>query len=213
MPSRFISRTTSSPNGVSPPCSGLSVAESAQERSRVGQRHVAGAEGVIIRSNAERVVDRVPALDADQRGDLAGLEARSMSSAVRASSNVVRVALDHAVDDVDLLERGAHGLLALLGRHVGRPELPADAARPQRGMSVCSVGCGRRMSNDGRDRGRVLLAKLPRPVVVPVDDEGGLVDRRDAVHHGRGGLSRQGGDCGGTNNEKNGRASKGHGHV
>jgi hypothetical protein len=29
MPSRFISRTTCSPNGVSPSCSGLSVAESA----------------------------------------------------------------------------------------------------------------------------------------------------------------------------------------
>ncbi len=30
MPSRFISRTTSSPNGVSPPCFALSVAASAQ---------------------------------------------------------------------------------------------------------------------------------------------------------------------------------------
>ena len=30
MPSRFISRTTSFPNGVSPPCAAVSVAESAQ---------------------------------------------------------------------------------------------------------------------------------------------------------------------------------------
>ena len=51
----------------------------------------------------------------------------------------------HAMDDVDLLERGGDGRLALqLGRHVDRPELPADAAGRRRGMSVMSVGCGLR---------------------------------------------------------------------
>ena len=75
MPSRFISRTTSSPNGVRPPCSGASVAESAHgDVLRVRERHVAGAEPVEHAQHAERAVDRVPAFDADERRDLARLE-------------------------------------------------------------------------------------------------------------------------------------------
>ena len=70
MPSRFISRTTSSPNGVRPWCAGASVAESAQSvLLRVGQRHVAGAGGVHLAQYRQRIVDLVTALDADQAGD------------------------------------------------------------------------------------------------------------------------------------------------
>ena len=70
----------------------------------------------------------MPIIDAD----LACLE-RTFHIVCRAGQHErVRVLRDHAMDDVDLLERRAHGLLALhRGRDVDRPELPADAAGAQ----------------------------------------------------------------------------------
>ena len=70
MPSRFISRTTSSPNCVSPPCFGaIERGVGPVERHVVRERHVARAEVVVGAQRAERVLDRVAALDAEQRRD------------------------------------------------------------------------------------------------------------------------------------------------
>ena len=65
MPSRFISRTTSSPKRVSPPCRALvERGVGPVERDVVRERHVAHAQVVVGAQRAERVLDRVAALDA-----------------------------------------------------------------------------------------------------------------------------------------------------
>ena len=113
MPRRFISRTTSSPKRVRPPCCGASVAESAQAVFfGVGDRHVAGARGVELAQGGERVMDRVPPLHADQRGDPAGLVDAHDVVGRAGQLEGVGVALDQAVDVVDLLERRLDGVRA-----------------------------------------------------------------------------------------------------
>ena len=68
MPRRFISRTTSSPNRVRPPClPGVVRAVRPVERDVVGQGHVAHAEVVVGAQRAQRVLDGVAALHAQQR--------------------------------------------------------------------------------------------------------------------------------------------------
>ena len=58
--------------GVRPPCLRLVGRRVGPvDGCVVRQRHVARAEAVELPQRAERVLDRVPALDADQRGDLA----------------------------------------------------------------------------------------------------------------------------------------------
>ncbi len=95
---------------------------------------------------------------------------RSTSSAVRASSNVVGILRDQAVDDVDLLEGGRDGSPPLmLDRHVDRPELAAHAARPQAG----NVRHERRLPFEQVQPAGVaagLLTQRVRQVVVAVDD-------------------------------------------
>ena len=66
MPSRFISRTTSSPNG------GEAVMRPGRRWRRrprrieyVGQRHVARAEVVHLTQHRQRIVDLMAAFDAD----------------------------------------------------------------------------------------------------------------------------------------------------
>src|SRR5207249_9289404 len=125
----------------------------------------------------ERIVDRVPALDADQRGDLAVLAGAIDVIHRQGEHERVRVMPDHAVDDVDLFERGFDGGAGLhrRGRHVDTPELGADAARPQAG----DVGLQARLRFGDIDRleAEVALApQLPRQVVVAVDDDGRSVN-------------------------------------
>src|SRR4051812_18239712 len=74
MPMRFISWTTSSPNGESPFDFGLSVAESGPV-GVVGmrERHVTDAEFVIDAKHRDRVLDAMASFDADHRSDLARL--------------------------------------------------------------------------------------------------------------------------------------------
>ena len=98
------------------------------------------------------------------------LNARSTSAAVSVELEGLGPLLRHAMDDVDLLERGADGFLALHGRgHVHRPELRAHAASPQ----PRDVGHQRRHRLD--DVGlvevapRIEVAQRPRVIVVPVD--------------------------------------------
>ena len=89
MPSRFISRTTSRPNGVSPPCFGaVERRVGPVERDVVRQRHVARAEVVVRAQRAERVLDRVAALHAEQRRRSCPARiARAHVAAVSASSS------------------------------------------------------------------------------------------------------------------------------
>ena len=90
----------------------------------MGQRHVARAKIVELAQRREAAADLVTALDADQRGDLAGLvDADDVVGGV-GQLEVVRIGFDQALDDVDLLERVADRAVAgHLGRDVDRPEL------------------------------------------------------------------------------------------
>ena len=98
----------------------------------MGQRHVLRAEDVQHAQRRQRVVDRVAALNANQRSDTFGLErALDVRGCV---SDLERLGPPHghAMDDVDLLEGCPHGFIALHARrHIDRPELAADAALPQ----------------------------------------------------------------------------------
>jgi hypothetical protein len=127
----------------------------------------------------------VPALDANQRGDLAGLVgADDVVGGVR-HGEVGRVARGQALHDVDLLESGldrhgsGHG-----GGNPHRPELPADVARAQAGNIGHQQGLVGRRLLGARQLGQVALeiegvhlageplADLPREVVVAVDQRG-----------------------------------------
>ena len=127
IPSRFISRTTRSPQGVRPWCLGVSVAASAQrERDVVGERHVAGAELIEGAELGQVVLDRHAPLDPDQRRDLARLDdPLDIVGRIR-HRQVVGIALDHPVDQVDLLGDGPRGV-GMLARDVDRPELRLQA--------------------------------------------------------------------------------------
>ena len=75
IPSRFISRTTCSPNGDSPPSDRLVGGRIGPRHVlAVRERHVARAERVHHAQRRQRRVDGVPAFHADHRRDLAGLE-------------------------------------------------------------------------------------------------------------------------------------------
>ena len=70
IPSRFISRTTSSPNFVRPPClPGSGRAVRPVQGDVVGERHVADAEVVVRAQRAQRVLDGVAALEAEGGSD------------------------------------------------------------------------------------------------------------------------------------------------
>ena len=81
IPSRFISSTTCRPKSVSPSCTAYFFGSKPEReedaggvrpvvRVRVRQRHVADAQPIERGERSERVLDRVPALDPDQDGDL-----------------------------------------------------------------------------------------------------------------------------------------------
>jgi hypothetical protein len=101
-----------------------------------------------------------------------------------------RILPHHAMDDVDLLERGRdRGLSLQRHRHVHRPELPADAT----GLQAGDVGHDRGLRLRDVQRVEVarwiLLAERPRVVIVAVDEERLLVDRagtREVIRLGRG---------------------------
>ena len=139
----------------------------------MGEREVARAEPVELAQHGERTGDRMPALDPDQAGDAPGLvDALDVGGGI-GHLEVARVAADHAVDEVDLLERvrqPARG--GPLGFDVHRPELRPDAALPQarqvgveRGLEVAQVAG----QVEALER-EPALAVLPRQVVVAVDE-------------------------------------------
>ena len=92
----------------------------------MGQRHVADAQLVEHAEIGQGVLDRVAALDADQRGDLAlAVDPDDVGRRGRPSER--RRSRHHSPDHVDLLEGdGGAALVDERRRHVGRPELAAD---------------------------------------------------------------------------------------
>jgi hypothetical protein len=100
-----------------------------------------------------------------------------------------RVAGDHPVHEVDLLEDGGDGGVARQrGRDEDRPELAADAALDQ----ARDVGVGIRQPPQQvrrREVGAVMLADLPGQVVMPVD-------QREPAEHGAGQGEGQGSSVG-----------------
>ena len=126
----------------------------------------------------QRVVDRVAALHADHRADAAALEGALGGVGGERQLEGLRPPLRHAVDDVNLFEGGADGVLALhLGRHVDRPELRAEPAATE----ARNVGHQRRhrLGDVGlvEVAADVPLAQGPGIVVVAVDDRRLLVQR------------------------------------
>ena len=110
------------------------------ERDVVRERHVARAHVVVRAQQRERVLDRVSALEAEQRADLPRLEA-GLDLVGGERPLELGILRDHAARDVDLLE--LHAGVAWLARHVAirlvrriarlagdvdGPELRADVA-------------------------------------------------------------------------------------
>src|SRR5262245_42461095 len=96
------------------------------------QRHVAHAEAVVHAENAQRVVDGMAALDADERGNLAVLVNADNIVSSRGHGKGVGIVLDELVDEVDLLEGLGDRLSGLGGGGSDEcgPELGADASLP-----------------------------------------------------------------------------------
>jgi hypothetical protein len=100
----------------------------------VRQRHVSRTEREHHPQRGNRRVDRVTAFHADQRGDAAALEGPLDVVRRQREHKGVGIAVDHPMDDIDLLQRRRDSLLALIGGgYVDRPELAADATRVQPG--------------------------------------------------------------------------------
>ena len=155
-------------------------------RSCCGSASCSPRRGVHHAQRRERRVDRVSALHADHRRDLARLEARSTSSAVRASASRPDTSRP-CVDDVDLLERRASPPLSPAGgRDVDRPELPADAARRAAARCRSSTTAAAAGCRASEVAAAASFAHRPRVVVVAVDDGA----RRAAPQHGRSGSER-----------------------
>ena len=140
----------------------------------MGERHVTRARHVELAQGGERVVDRMPPLHADQRGDAPGLvDAHHVVRRERQLEGV-GIALGQPVDVVDLLHHRLDGVRPLdLDRDVDRPELAAEPPLTQ----ARDVGVHGRIELRGPrpqvDLVQVVLeplAVLPREVVVAVDE-------------------------------------------
>ena len=177
------------------------------DRVEVRERHVAHAEPPVGAQGAERVVDRVAAFHAEQRGDASlGVRAFDVRGGER-ERKVARVALDDAQRNVDLLELDTREpARAGIGRarDVHRPELAAHAARAQpldigvaRGTHVEVVGhdIPRRLATLADDHRQVVVAVDQR---VPLEDLARLGNRRvrgvggAGAERGRSGENQQG---------------------
>ena len=90
----------------------------------MGQRHIARAQRIHLPEHAERPIDRMPALHADQAGDTPCPPRRTHTGTVRTILEPVRVSRDEALRHVDLLQRRLHRLWPRqISRDIDRPEL------------------------------------------------------------------------------------------
>ena len=175
MPSRFISRTTSSPNGREP-----AVLSACRWPRRPTARCACASascsrapSACIIRSVAERVVDRVAALHADQRRDLARpVNALDVVGRARQLERVrdTRATMRWTMSICSSVARDRR--LRPAARPARRPTRTARRRRPAAGAgcrsSIC--GCGTADVERCQVERRDVLAHRPRVVVVAVDE-------------------------------------------
>ena len=136
------------------------------------QRHVARAEAIHHAQRAEGVIDRVPTLHADERGNLSF--AMDTLDIIRRERELKRLGITraHAMDAVNLLNRCLHRFRAgNFCRHIDRPKLSAHTAGTQpRNVRVHGWGESRRIVSQV-ERGEIIavLAILPRHIVMTVN--------------------------------------------
>ena len=142
----------------------------------MGQRHIEHAEFAELAQHRQAAAELVPALDPHQRRDLALRSRRADFGGGLGEHEGVGVRAHHALDDVDLVERGLNRLRAgLAGGDVERPELPADLALAQtRDVGLQRLGelAGVARQIDRLDRAVIGGAQFPGEVVMPVDHRG-----------------------------------------
>ena len=148
------------------------------------------------------------ALDADERGDLAGAVNPAHVRRRVGDLEVRRVARGHALDQIDLLERHLHGLGALyIDRHPHRPELSAhvpgaqanDVRHERRHVGPHRQLRGIGFQIDGSEPALVAIPDLPGQIVVAVDERR-LLEHADHARMiigagGRGARCRGGTGC------------------
>src|SRR5437762_522708 len=175
IPSRFISCTTSRPNAESPRRA-VSVEAGPRETPPVGERDVADAERREHPQRAERVLDCLPTLDADQTRDLPRLEVPLDVGRRARQGEVARILGTQPLDQVDLLERVHRRVRPGIERgdgNIGRPELRPNPARAEFRDVGHELGLQHR-EVDGIER--TALAHRVRDVVVAIDEGHRLED-------------------------------------
>ena len=144
-------------------------------RVGVRERHVAHAQLVILPQQRERVLDRVPALDADHRGDLAGaVDAHDVVGRAGELQVVRRVVRPCGGSGRSARASSAPRCRA---RRAERACTPRRRPRRRRRRSGAAGRCGAAAAAGGNPcaksrRARAALAELPGQVVVPVDERG-----------------------------------------
>ena len=212
IPRRFISRTTSRPKSVRPPCT---PGDGSEQSARgigpvgvlgVGQGHVAHALSVEFAQQREAVLDRIATLDAHQHREAALLDRAAHVAGAGRQHRALRMRRDLRLDRRDHVE-GAPRRPAALGRgladvvrgDVDREEgrIEAAAARAievEVGAVVAVVAPGQRagISRDhvGAARAVALAADVEAHVEhrrghvdVPVDHDRVVVSRRTLGRH------------------------------
>ena len=135
----------------------------------VRQGQVAHPAAAQLAERVERAVDAVPALGAHQRRHPPRRERRLHLGDGGRELQVVGVALGELAHERHLLQHGGDGGgPGERARHVDRPELGADPARPQPGQVGVQLRDARREVDGAPQR-----AQRPRQVVVAVDQRGG----------------------------------------
>jgi len=137
----------------------------------VSERHVPDAKIVVRAKCAERMLDGVSALYAEERGELALLEIAPDVGGIQRKRESIRILLDHSASDVYLLElhSGIAGVTVFAGS-VDRPELRTDHSFSQ----PVQIGLAGSMRPEivgvdvaARDS---VFANAPRQIVMPVDE-------------------------------------------
>ena len=83
---------------------------------------------------------------------------------------IVGIAFDEMLDDVDLLQRQLDGILSTLNGHVSRPELGTDATS----FKSRNVGVDLFLffgNVDEPERKVLVRAKLPGQIIMPIDED------------------------------------------
>ena len=158
------------------------------QRDVVRQGHVPGAERVVGPEGAQRILDGVPALHAEERPQPPPFPSALDVIRRQREREPVRVPGDHPAGDVELLQLHPRVAAVLhLAIDIDRPELRADLALSQ----ALEIGVLRRAGSQvvGGHIARVAggASDLPRQVVVSVDQRRGPEERAGARERGVGG--------------------------